>query len=255
MPPVLNYTETAEGLIFTASTDTGSVVTALDHINSGDISEELEKAYAALTPPLNQLQTSSAAIVHNSHPRLVNEQIQAEIVRLMAGPINSVIETGRAEKRVIAEAIDRASNFYGDVNETLRSAFQARFTSMEPPDILQIAMKPGAPVELTLAALDTAQITGLADQLVDELREQMVYRTALAQVASNAAATPTSQEPFAIGVDDDKAQALAQAMLDRHRARVEAVEIIENAISRLLTMLAVLCGASGPDVIWAAIRK
>lgn len=254
MPPVLNYTETAEGLIFTASTDTGSAVTALDDLISGVVSEELEKAYAALTPPLNQLQTSAAAIVHSSHPRLVNEQIQASIVRLMAGPINSVIETGRGEKRVIAEAIDRASNFYGDANETLLGTLQVRFTSMEPTDILQIAMKPNAPVEAVLAALDTAQITGFADQLVDELREQMVYRTALSQVASNAAATPTPQEPFAIGVDDDKAEALAQAMVSRHRRRVEAVEMIEDAVRRLLTMLAVLCGASGPDVIWAAIR-
>lgn len=254
MPTELNISETAEGSVFTASTDNGSAVAVLDRLMPGVASQELELSYAALTPALNQLQTSVAAIVHNSHPRLVDEQILGVVKRDMPEPINRVIDAGRSERRLLAEAIDRASQPTVDVDRTLRGVFQARLVNMEPTEIMQTAMKPNAPVELVLAALDTATITGLPDDVTDTIRELMLLRTAKVQVSSEAGAAPTPHDPFAIGIDQERADTLAEEMLKRHRRRVEAVDTVKHSVSRLLTMLAVLSGASGPGEVWTAIR-
>lgn len=252
--PVLNRADPPEGSVFTATTDRRTAVTVLDNLLPGVLPADVENAYATVISSLDQLQSSIAAIVAAAHPSLVDKQSLGAIKTTMSGPINRLVTAGQAAARSNAEAFDRASTPTVAINEGLRNNYQASLLQTDATAIMQSLNKPDARIELIMAVLDTADMTGLPDEYLHSLRERLILINAASGLASNAAAEPTPQAPFATGVQPLKAEALARGMLDTHRAKVDALDGVSAAVTRLIVMLAVLSGASGPEVIWSAIR-
>lgn len=254
MPPILNRAVTPEGSVFTASTDSGTAVTVLDNIPPGVLSADVEKSYKTLVGAMDQFQLKTSAIVATAHPSLVDEQITAAIKSMLAARINRLVSAGQSQARSNNEAFDRASTPITPINEALRATYQTSLLQTDATAIMQALNKPDASLELIMAALDTVDLTALPDQYVLSLRERLVLRNSAALHVANAAAEPSVNEPFAVGVDPEKTEALAQGMMSNYRAKVGALSGVEEATKRLLSMLALLSGAAGPEVIWTAIR-
>lgn len=254
MPTTFKRTDPPEGAVFTATTDNGTAVAVFDNLQSGVLPPEVESANATVIASLDQLNSKVVAIVDTAHPRLVNEQVFEAIKKTIAGPINRLILAGQTAVRENAEAFERAAKPVGQINEQLRSNLQTRLLNMDTAAIMRTLNKTDASLELIIAALDTAEVTGLPDDYVQTLRERLILKNSERIIASDAAAIPTPQEPFATGIDPEKSNTLAQGMLDNHRAKVAALDAVEASVSRVVIMLALLSGVSGPDVIWAAIR-
>ncbi len=256
MPISFNRVDGPEDTAWTVTTSKGTAAVVITNPNPELISKDLIAANSNLNFRMADLLSSVKIFEDTVHPKLLDAKIFEEVVKSIAPAINLEIELGRTETRGHNKAYDRATEPAETVNEQMRQVYQSRLVSMDAPAIMQMINKPKSSIELLLAALDVAEVVGLSEDFVRDLRERLILHNAASIIASDAAAEPSVDRPFATGIDQKKASNMAQNMLNAHLARGEALDALEASVSRLVVMLAVLCGsAAGVDEVWQAIRQ
>lgn len=255
MAPSLTKAETEHGPVFTGHNANTTGVTVFDTIPPGVVAPELRDAYLALQAETETLMDRVEVIVHESHPDRVSDQIAAAITKIMKSVITKLIAVGVRMSRDYQEIWDRLGQPTPatSANSAIRADYRRVLLDSDGKGQMQLLGR-DAPIELLAAAIEIHDVLGIPADFFEDVQRRFVLANLIKThaLAADSALVPTPDKPFQHGVDMAKVTEMAETMITARQASLDALDSIEAATGRLITMLGVVA-EKRPDQIWTLV--
>lgn len=256
MSPSITKQTTPHSSVLTGRNQDASAAVVFDDLPEGLLSPQLSGAYTAVQNSTDTLMNTVARIVHNSHPDRVSDLIVKAISELFGKVFSTLIKAGVAESRAYQEAYDRVAvpAPATAANISIRSDYRRILMDGDLKGRMKLLGQADASVEFLAAAIEVGNMLQLPDSFHEEIQRRFVIVNAIEthSLAANAGLEPTPANPFQHGLDRAGAVASAERLIASHQAKLDALDTIEAATSRLVLMLAAVSGRS-VDEVWTLV--